>query len=371
VDVDEDGRRLGEGTVLRARVSLPSDRSLESFEQAVEHMSAPPIANSENVYANHVMVDALLEYAIDSEQARFSIRPRFDHFADRVVTVLRFVQPDGTARAYEFVGDPGVVAIDPHWGQAFGRFVQVGFFHILNGTDHLLFLLCLVIPFRKFRPLLMVVTAFTAAHSLTLAAAACNLAPDALWFPPLIEFLIAISIVYMALENILRTPGARARWMMAFGFGLVHGFGFAFSLRETLQFAGSHLLASFLAFNIGVELGQVLVLVVLIPVLGALFRYAKTERTGIVVISAVVAHTGWHWMLERADILHKYRFEWPEFNAGLWLALLALVAAPVWALSRRVLGRVPDQAISPQCSESEIRLEKSLKLAKDEIRIRP
>src|SRR5581483_3747558 len=96
------------------------------------------------------------------------------------------------------------------------------------------------------------------------------------------------------------------RWMIAFGFGLVHGFGFSFALRETLQFAGSHLLASLLSFNIGVELGQLLVLVMLIPVLELLFRRVVAERMGTIILSALVAHTGWHWMLERWDLLRQY-----------------------------------------------------------------
>src|SRR4029077_8756384 len=168
--------------------------------------------------------------------------------AERVMIVLRFQPPSGSVRAFEFVGDPGLVHLDPTWHQAAFRFIELGFFHILDGTDHLLFLLCLVIPFRRFRALIPVVTAFTVAPSITLIASAYNLAPGALWFPPLIETLIAISIVYMAIENIVGGSTARHPWLIAFGFGLVHGFGFSFALRETLQFAGSHLLTSLLSF---------------------------------------------------------------------------------------------------------------------------
>ena len=106
-------------------------------------------------------------------------------------------------RAFEFYGDPGLVRLDPRWHQAAFQFVKLGFLHILDGVDHLLFLVCLVIPFRRLRSLVAVVTSFTVAHSITLIASAYNLAPDALWFPPLIETLIAVSIVYMALENIV------------------------------------------------------------------------------------------------------------------------------------------------------------------------
>ena len=104
--------------------------------------------------------------------------------------------------------------------------------------------------------------------------------------------------------------------MIAFGFGLVHGFGFSFALRETLQFAGSHLLTSLLSFNLGVELGQLLVLSLLIPMLAALFRFVVAERMGTIILSALVAHTGWHWMTERWDRLRQFRFEWPAFSAA-------------------------------------------------------
>src|SRR6185369_11472495 len=107
--------------------------------------------------------------------------------------------------------------------------------------------------------------------SITLIASAYELGPTALWFPPLIEMLIALSIVYMAIENVIGTNVQR-RWMITFAFGLVHGFAFSFALREQLQFAGDHLLISLLSFNVGVELGQLLVLIVLIPLLGFVFR---------------------------------------------------------------------------------------------------
>jgi HupE / UreJ protein len=332
----EEDRRLPKPRVAATQVSLESDRSFASYEQALAHVNGPRLPDDAHVVWNQVLFDVLFEYKIESDQSRFSIRPGVERLAARVVTVLRFVTPGGAVRAYEFPGDPGLVRLDPRWHQAAGRFIDLGFFHILDGTDHLLFLLCLVIPFRRFRALVPVVTAFTVAHSLTLIASAYNLAPDALWFPPLIETLIAISIVYMALENIVGGSTTHRRWMMAFGFGLVHGFGFSFALRETLQFAGSHLLTSLLSFNIGVELGQLLVLLLLIPLLEVLFRFVVAERMGTIILSALVAHTGWHWMLERGDRLRQFKFHWPVINAALlaggmrWLLLVLLVAGLVW-----------------------------------------
>ena len=332
--------RLLSGQQLRAvQVSLPSDRSFASFESALAHVTGPPLPPDTEIVWQQALLDALFEYEIDSEEARFSIDPTLGRLGIRTTTALRFVLPDGAVRAFEYSGNPGRVWLDPRWHQAALRFVALGFEHILDGIDHLLFLACLVIPFRRFMPLVAIVTSFTVAHSVTLIASAFELAPDALWFPPLVETLIALSIVYMAFENIAGVK-LRRRWLITFGFGLVHGFGFSFALRETLQFAGSHLLTSLLAFNVGVELGQLLVLALLVPLLHVVFRYAVAERTGAILLSALVAHTAWHWMTERGAQLAQFQFEpaWPVFDLLLlaslmrWAMLLLIIAGLLWVM---------------------------------------
>lgn len=332
LDVYEDDTRLTDLQVVETRISLPSDFSFTSYEHALAHVTGPPLPDSTDVSWNQTMLDVLFDTPIQSDRSRFSIHPRFARLGLRVVTVLRFVTPTGEVRAFEFDGDPGVVHLDPRWHQAALGFVGLGFLHILDGTDHLLFLLCLVIPFRRLRTLVPVVTAFTLAHSVTLIASAYHFAPDFLWFPPLIETLIAASIVYMALENIAGAGSVQRRWMMAFGFGLVHGFGFSFALSQSLQFAGSHLLTSLLSFNMGVELGQLLVLILMIPVLQLLFRFVVAERMGMIILSALVAHTAWHWMLDRGAVLRHFRFGWPALDAALWALLLR------WLLLFTILG---------------------------------
>jgi hypothetical protein len=336
VDLYEGETKLAYPQVVDARVSLPSDKSFMSFAEARAHVAGPRLSEKMDMFWNQGLLDVLFEYPIKSDTAAFAIHPRLDRLGLRVLTALRFLPPGGAERAFEFHGDPGVVALDPRWHQAALRFVESGFLHILEGIDHLLFLLCLVIPFRRFGALVMIVTSFTVAHSITLIASAYNLGPDALWFAPLIETLIAISIVYMAIENVVGTSVQR-RWMITFAFGLVHGFAFSFALREQLQFAGDHLLTSLLSFNVGVELGQLLVLAVLIPLLQLLFRYVLAERIGIIILSVLIGHTGWHWMLERAERLAQ--FPWPAFDAAMWasamrwLMALLVMAAAMWAVN--------------------------------------
>jgi hypothetical protein len=337
VEVFEGDRRLDEARVVAVMASLPSDLSFDSYEQALGHVTGPRLGDDFDFATQQGLLDALFEYGIQSQMSAFSIRPNFMQLGVTVTTVLRFLPPDRPERAFSLHNDPGLVRLDPRWFQAAGRFVIDGFFHILDGIDHLLFLFCLIIPFRQMRSLVLIVTSFTVAHSITLIASAYDMAPGALWFPPLVETLIATSIVYMALENIV-SPGLRRRWIITFAFGLVHGFGFSFALRESLQFAGSHLLTSLVSFNIGVELGQLLVLLVLVPALGLLFRYVVAERLGSIILSVFIAHTGWHWLTERYVLFRRYPIEMPVFDAAFfaallrWMMLVVIVAGAAWLI---------------------------------------
>jgi hypothetical protein len=338
VEVRERDVVLPRPRLAAARVSQLGDQAFESYDRAIAQVTGPALPAETELALTQGVLDVLLEYDIQSDHARFSIHPRFHLLGQQVTTGLRFLPPGGAERAFSLHGDPGLVQLDPRWFQAAWRFVAAGFFHILDGVDHLLFLLCLVIPFRRFRTLVPIVTAFTAAHSITLIASAYDMAPDALWFPPFVETLIAASIVYMALENIV-SPGLRRRWIVTFAFGLVHGFGFSFALREDLQFAGAHLATSLVSFNVGVELGQLLVLLIFVPALELLFRYGVPERVGTIIISALVTHTAWHWMIERGSQLALYQFQWPVLDAHFfslvvrWLILAVAVAGVGWLLS--------------------------------------
>lgn len=336
VELYENDARLAKPRLLGARVSLPSDRSFAEYDQALAHIGSGPLPADTEIYWEQGLLDVAYEYPIASDGSSFAIRPGLTRLGLQVNVSMRFLPPGGAERAFDVHADVGVVHLDPSWRQAFGLFAWQGFLHILDGIDHLLFLFALVIPFRRLKPLVGIVTAFTVAHSITLIASAYGLAPDALWFPPLIETLIAVSILYMALENIV---GARfeQRWAVTFAFGLVHGFGFSFLLSERLQFAGSHLVTSLLAFNIGVELGQLLVLIVALPALGFLFRHIVEKRIGTIILSALVAHTAWHWMVDRGGQLSQY--PWPKMDAialsaALWWAMAAVaLAGLIWLLS--------------------------------------
>lgn len=190
-------------------------------------------------------------------------------------------------------GDP-----QPAGASGFGAFLAMGVEHILGGYDHLLFVLGLVLARSRMRSLLAVVTAFTIAHSLTLALAVFDL-----WSPSgrLVEPLIALSLVYVGVENIARPDGGR-RWALAFAFGLVHGFGFAGALKE-VALAGTAIGAALLSFNVGVEIGQLLVLAVFLPIVALLRDKPWFGERGVRVLSGLVALAGVLWFVSR--VLHR------------------------------------------------------------------
>lgn len=211
------------------------------------------------------------------------------------------------------LGDDGYAALLPDGGRSapmprtgvatvgalatFANYLVIGFQHIVpKGLDHVLFVLGLFFFAMRMRPLLMQVTAFTVAHTVTLALATLDIVsvPAAV-----VEPLIAASIVYVAVENIF---GGRITWRrtaVVFGFGLLHGLGFA-SVLGDIGLDPSRFLASLIAFNLGVELGQLAVITAAFVTVGYWFGHRWWYRRGIAVpASVMIAAIGAHWSIER------------------------------------------------------------------------
>lgn len=175
------------------------------------------------------------------------------------------------------------------------QFSLLGVEHILIGYDHILFLLALLLVGGRFRNALAIITAFTVAHSLTLVLASLDLVrlPSAL-----VEAVIAASIVWVAVQNVIQKQ-PRHRWQIAFAFGLVHGFGFASVLRELGLADAGGVVVPLISFNLGVEIGQVAIAAVALPIVWRLHRSAFFRDRGTAVLSAMVGLVGVWWLLER------------------------------------------------------------------------
>lgn len=193
---------------------------------------------------------------------------------------------DATSPKVSFAGQAGR-------GAVFSRFLALGLEHIVTGYDHLAFLAGLLLGARDLRAMLLIITSFTLAHSITLSGAALGwiALPSAV-----VEPAIAASILWVGLENLLR-PNAR-RYRLTFALGLIHGFGFAGLLGE-LGLPNEGLVLALVSFNLGIELGQAAIALVALPALLALRRFAWFERRALPVGSALVALAGLGWLLER------------------------------------------------------------------------
>lgn len=178
--------------------------------------------------------------------------------------------------------------------QIAGSLFLMGIEHILTGFDHLMFLFGVVLVAARLRNILLAVTAFTLAHSVTLGVATLGYWSPS---PSLVEPAIALSIVYVGVENWFVKDASR-RWMLTFPFGLVHGFGFAGALRE-IALPSAQVPLALVSFNLGVEAGQILVLAMVLPILFWLRRRPWFARQGVRSASSVVALSGLVWFFQR------------------------------------------------------------------------
>jgi hydrogenase/urease accessory protein HupE len=181
----------------------------------------------------------------------------------------------------------------PH---SFREFLGLGVTHIATGYDHLLFLLGLLLVGGSLRAALQIITSFTLAHSITLALATLNL----INIPSkIIEPLIAASIVFVGLQNIL-ARGMEKRWLLTFGFGLIHGCGFASALRDLgIGANGSSIVVPLVSFNLGVELGQSAIAALALPCIWRCQTSPLFVRRFVPIGSVIVVLAGSYWLIER------------------------------------------------------------------------
>lgn len=219
----------------------------------------------------------------------------FELFGQHYRTIARIETPGG-AREAVFLphARETTIEIGQDTSARGTGFFRLGVEHILTGYDHLLFLVALLLRGGRPLSLLKIITAFTVAHSITLALAVLGVVtiPDRI-----VEPAIAASIVWVGAENLRLREAPSLRWLVSFLFGLVHGFGFASAI-EPLALPPGRLALALLGFNLGVETGQALVVVLLLPLLLRMRGSAWEPRT-VQAASLAVAAVGFAWLVER------------------------------------------------------------------------
>jgi hypothetical protein len=234
---------------------------------------------------------AIIQQLAPGHRMFFSlINPAGESVADRLLDAKN----DSVSIEIGTPSEPAPAAAAPH---TFVDFLKLGVEHIGTGYDHLLFLFGLLIVTRTFKSALTVITAFTLAHSITLAVATFNVFTLPAKYT---EPLIAASIVYVGVENLLRHGDPKGRWMLTFAFGLIHGFGFASVLRDLgVGSNGSGVAMPLFSFNLGVELGQITVAAIVLPLIWKLRTKPVFVQRWVPACSIAVALAGSYWFVQR------------------------------------------------------------------------
>jgi hypothetical protein len=249
--------------------------------------------------ASSISITGTVDFTCSDSVRKLTIRDDMSDVMGPAQHTLAAIGWAGGSQQFAFGSDAREtsveIAAEAQAARGAGSFFPLGIEHILTGYDHLLFLLALMLRGGGIWSMLKIITAFTLAHSITLALAAL----DVIVLPgALIEAVIALSIAYVALENLLPRYAASRRWAVSFLFGLAHGFGFSSVLRE-IGLPKENLLLSLLNFNLGVEVGQLTIVLLAVPILMR-FRNRPWEPHAVMAISGVIFVVGLVLFVERA-----------------------------------------------------------------------
>ncbi len=282
-------------TLDDARQAFQDKQLFDAFEQSV--------------YVGDTTVDVLMRYTTEAAVYQYalssSLNPGLPDQDETANLVLDY-SPSGVQvfRARGLLHEPVVVTRSVL--DAVVTFIKEGVVHILEGLDHVLFVICLVLGAMHLKPLLWRVTGFTIGHSITLSIGFYGFVPTAAWFVPAVETGIALSIIYVAVVAVV--PGLKKKkneWTVVVITGLIgllHGLGFSFVLQNILQVTSPNIWQSLLAFNLGVEIGQVMIVIAsfsvfyLISLLGA--SVTKLNRF---IVAGICASIALYWVIERGS----------------------------------------------------------------------
>lgn len=291
------------GALSKARRVAIARELLEHFVVLERAAPVPARVVSARLLPSSGSFEVVATHSLTDDAAPLAIRSTFHELTDDSHRVIARVERDGTTAALVVTTDAPQYALPDAVPTSRLRslapvgsrraLLLLGIEHILTGYDHLVFLLCLLVPGGTWRSRVAIVTAFTVAHSVTLVLAALQVVTPPARF---VEAAIAMSIAYVAIENLLHDE-PRTRWPTAFGFGLVHGFGFA-GMLNVLDMPVGAFLSSVVAFNVGVEIGQLAVVAVAVPLVAFVSAHAWHRRL-VQSTSVIVCGLAVYWIVER------------------------------------------------------------------------
>lgn len=258
------------------------------------------LTHADPLFVGDAAVDVILRYRTGNPvydyRVSSTLDPGLPGQEDTANLILDY-GPGGTKvfRARGLLTQPVEISRSPLW--AILSFVKEGIRHILEGWDHVLFVVCLVIGAAQLKDLIWRVTGFTIGHSVTLSAGFFGFVPSGAWFVPAVETGIALSIIYAATIAVMPSTEhnhtGRNMFLVTCGIGLLHGLGFSFVLHQILQVDSPNIWQSLLAFNVGVEIGQLAIILIVWPAFVLLQHMSKTGwkfgRLGVAGMCAAIA----------------------------------------------------------------------------------
>lgn len=295
-----------DGSITENELNASIDKIYMHFEkrltitiggETIELMRGEGFVSKDNL--GNVFVNLVFGQTLDRQPWKLTLSLNiFDDFGPRHKNLVKVIHHDQIQQAILTIGSPrqdfSFSGTDSSLFQHSRQFFGLGVEHILIGYDHILFLLGLIIIGGSFLNLVKIVSSFTVAHSITLILSALQVVA----IPArLVESVIALSIVYIALENFF-IKKSDDRWLITFIFGLMHGFGFAGVLHE-LGLPTEGLVVSLLSFNVGVEVGQVIIVGVTFPLI-YLITKTRWQKKMVYGLSSVIIVFGLMWFFERA-----------------------------------------------------------------------
>lgn len=291
------GQQPDFATLEEARDAMRGDLPVELFQRGI--------------YVGDTTADILLRYsseeAIDAYALSSPLNPGLPNQEKTANLVLDY-RP-GSVQVFRVQGlldEPVVMSHSLY--DSMMTFVGEGVKHILEGIDHVLFVICLVLGAMHLRPLLWRVTGFTVGHSITLSLGFFGFVPSAAWFVPAVETGIALSIIYVAVVAVLPDffasfKSEKSEWTVVgitTVIGLLHGLGFSFVLQNILQVTSPNIWQSLLAFNVGVEVGQLMIVLVTLAIFYLVGKLGpKVTLISRFVIAAACAAISLLWVIER------------------------------------------------------------------------
>lgn len=304
-----DGKRL-EAAIERVHIhrigAQPAFATLDEAKAGFAQARSYP-DNAKPLYVGDAVVDIVLRYRPGAPMYAYTVSSTLDPGLpgqEKTANLILDYSPGGTKvfRARGLLAEP--VAISRSALSAISTFIKEGVRHILEGLDHVLFVLCLVLGATRLKSLAWRVTGFTIGHSVTLSAGFFGFVPSGAWFIPLVETGIALSIIYAAAIAVIpRTKqdySERYLFVVTSAIGLLHGLGFSFVLHKILQVDSPNIWQSLVAFNVGVEIGQLIIILAAWPAFHLLQRSSeklwRAGRIGIATICIAVASV---WTLQR------------------------------------------------------------------------